>query len=256
MEFEIAKLDNIESSVSSNAPTDAPFIPRLQILYSLSQVMKDWKESEQGKKPFEGDFWLGPPGGVNFGRSVYIIPIALRDHALRYSGKNVAAESFKRQESKILPPNNKDEEIFREIENSPKQDQSKKQMNLWGVDTLFWLPPQCLLSVGTFAIFFFHSTARQETSKFKDSKKNVNNCGKLMILESKPVKSANFSWLSPEPSFPPPFNLADSEQVRLSEAIKNSIPAPETLKEEVTKFLNPSPQGRESVVQNPAGGVR
>jgi hypothetical protein len=250
MEFEIAKIDNIESSVSSNAPTDSPFTPRIQLLHSLSQIIKEWKSD--GDKPVEGDFWFGPPGGLNLKRQIYVVPISTRDHALRYSGKSVIFESFQRQSVEAHPPRNREEEIFREIEKSPKNDVAKKQMNMWGADTLFWLP-----QLKTFAIYFFHSTARNVVGKFKDSSKNVNNLGKLMILSSVTIKSSQFSWPSPEATIAPPFDLSDSEQLTLSEQIKGSIPSPEKIKEEVTKFLNPVPQGggRDSI-SNPGGGIR
>ncbi|MEK6860854.1 MAG: hypothetical protein AABY07_02685, partial [Nanoarchaeota archaeon] len=110
----------------------------------------------------------------------------------------------------------------------------------------------------TFANYFFHSTARQAVGQFKNPTKNVNNLGKLMLLNSVITKSANFSWPAPKASFPPPFDLTDSAQATLAELIKNSIPNENSIKEERTKFLNPTPQGvgRESVVQNPGGGIR
>ena len=249
MEFDLIKInDEIESNVSSNAPVNTPFTPRLQILYGLSQVVKEWKD-DQGEKPLEGDFWLGPPGGQNLKRQIYVVPITLRDHALRYSGKTVNLESFKRPTA-IMPPQNKDEEIFREIEKSPKQDQAKKQMNNWGMDVLLWLPIQ-----RTFAIHFLHSTARSAASQFKDPVNKVNNLGKLMLWTSRRKNSASFSWWGPEATFPPPFDLTDSTQATLVESIKNNIP---DHKEELVKFLNPIPQGvgRESAVQNPGGGIR
>ena len=244
--------NEIPSSVSTEVVTQKAFTTRLQMVHSLSKIMQEWK-SEQGRKPEEGQFWLGPPGTVNLGNCFFAIPIATRSHALCIRGGEVHEESFNAP-AKGSPPKSKEEEIFLEIKGRDKQVKERKEINYVGGDVLFWLPPAQHYSVqgskevpynpnnvfedyhpnGCYAIYFFNSTAAPVAEKAAGFR------GKLVVVKrGADGKSAQFTWPLPEMfAFPGTLDPTDSFHQKLA-----IIPSQDSIKDEMTKFLNPAKPG-------------
>lgn len=219
---------SVPTTVSNNASTEAMFTSRLQLLQSMSEVIKGWKaeDHQEVEKPSAGEFWLGPPGGQSLSREFRAICISWRDHALRLKANEAELESYCAP-TKGFPPKNDEESIFNKISSSPKQqkDGAKLITNMWGKDILVWVPFD--QTTGKFAIYFMHSTARPEAVNA------FNNRGKLLILRSQLVETASFSWYTPEIRvYPHPIEVG---------SIK--LPTEEEVREELTKFLNPIPRG-------------
>ena len=119
MTNELVNMTDIPSSVDNNAPADLPFTPRLQLLHGLGKVIKEY-QGDKANKPDEGDFWFGPPGGVNLKRQFVGVPLSIRSHALSYDSSGVLAESYNCAQ-KGSPPKNVNEGTFDKIMKAPKQ---------------------------------------------------------------------------------------------------------------------------------------
>ena len=228
MTNELVNMSDIPSSVSANAPTELPFTPRLQILHSLGKVIKEY-QGDKANKPDEGDFWFGPPGGINLKRQFVAVPLSVRDHALSVDNSSTLAESYDCPQ-KGSPPKNPNQETFDRIMKSPKQmkEGNKSIFNYWGQDIFFWLPRQENFDSPNFAIYFFHSTARPVAEQ------TMNHKGKLILMKSGVAKSSQFSWPTPEVYAGP---LVETDNPNF-QCLKDSNFLV-TVKEEVTKFLNP-----------------
>lgn len=212
----------IVGTTTENSPAEKPFLPRLQILYANSDVISTWDANNDVPKPQPGTFWLGPPGGETLGTSFIGIPCAIRDHALQLKNGEVSLESFRRS-SGTTPPKDKDESIFNQIENAPKQ--QDKKINRWGYDALIWIP-----AAKSFAIIFLHSTARPVGKDCRTHK------GQFCRFRVYTPPSNNYVWYIPE--------ITPIKQIDQLDPSKDTfLPQDNLLQQELVKFKNPVARG-------------
>jgi hypothetical protein len=233
------KFSEIPGTVGSALPPAQLWTPTLQIIYGLSQLLKNWT-AEDGPKPEPGDFWLGQKNGTNLGKSFITIPIAHRDHALSRNLKSgeVLGESYNgcpqcMSEEKVSTPHSpetEEQKVFHQIANDPKQVNTPKGtiLNNWGSDVLLWIP-----KLKTFTTMFLHSTNRQCIKT-----QYVPNEGKFCKVRAYSPPSSQFTWY-----------LAECREVKdvstLDPSTETFLPTETAMFDEVTKFKNPAPRIKE-----------
>lgn len=234
----------ISGTVSNNVATEAAFTPRLQLLHPQSKVRVDW-DKEQGPKPEEGNFWVGPPGGFFLGKSFRCIPLAWRDHALQTEGDTVTLESFNAPAFGSLPKT-PEEETFAKIRSAAaKKDSKSKIQNRIGKDILLWIPKQTQadprwpgLPAGKFVIYFLAGTAVPEAENFRAF------FFKATSVRAKEVNGRSFTWYVPEVALEGDGSLEAEEAPDMS-----------ACKEEMQKFANPLAKGKDTPAPEGAAGV-
>lgn len=213
MTNQVTKIDDIPGTVTVSRPQSSPFTPRVQMLFTTSQVMTQWNK-ERGGKPDEGDFWLTPQN-VNLGTKFYFVPCGIRDHALQTDRTGVTKESF----------NTSDPEFQECVAIRASNKKVEGAFTYVGQDALLWLPTMKL-----FAVYFFSNNAARVVEGFyKDEKTNAFGC--LHILHSGQYFSKRFNKMNKTPE------VQRVTEVVVGDAANN--PTPEELREEIMKFRNP-----------------
>ena len=243
----LAKLaDATVGTATNNIDAKTPFTARLQLLHGPSKVRVDWNK-DQGPKPDEGCFWVGPPGGAFMGLQFIAVPLAWRDHALQTKGETVMLESYNAPGLGQLPKT-PDEDVFVAIKTAAankKNQVDKTLQNRVGKDVLLWIPAQKqadprwpgITSGGKFAIYYLAGTAVPEADNFRA------NFGRLVTVKSHEVNGKSFSWFVPEVTMHGDGSIDPT-----------MLPDMAAAQDELTKFANPIAKG-EAMPKPAAEGV-
>ena len=239
----------IVGTVSDNVSIESRFTPRLQLLAALSKIRTQWNK-DQGPKPEEGNFALGPPGFIFLSNQFFCVPLAWRDHALRTKGDDVLLESYNSPALGCLPKT-PEEQVFNDIKMAAaaKSEADKKAniQNRTGKDVLVWVPQQAIqnspypqMSKGVYGAYFLAGTATPEAENFKV------NFFKKVRVRSRQIdnRKTGFTWFVPE------VELQDGGILEQEE-----MPNMVITKEEMTKFANPTAKGSDLPQATAAPGV-